>query len=165
MTRVGAKKPVVLLMIPFYLTDFPSLKDELKNVVVYLQPSSIQSVEILHLKACCGSRSGSAFIWLFLIRVLTGKCGSGFSSMKIYQNLHINLVSSLSKRPLYPRRYVFWPYTILFHEKIQRFFYFKVWLRPGTGSAWIRIVSVSWIPIQIRIEIKSWIWIPIENNV
>jgi hypothetical protein len=49
---------------------------------------------------------------------------SGSKSMEIDQNLQINLVSCLSNRVSYPRRYVFGPTTYfqyIFHVRIKLF--------------------------------------------
>jgi hypothetical protein len=74
------------------------------------------------------------------------ECGSGSRTMKIYQNLQINLVFCLSKRLLYLRMYVFRLITYfmnIFHVKIQLFCDFKVCPGSGSGSAWIRNVLAS----------------------
>jgi hypothetical protein len=44
--------------------------------------------------------------------------GSGYGSMEIYQNLQINLVSCLSKRLRYLRKYIRY-LKYIFHVKIQ----------------------------------------------
>jgi hypothetical protein len=128
---------------------------------------------------CCGSKSR---IWCFLDPWIPGwkntnprfgrtywECGSGSSSVEIYQNYLTNIVSCLSKKLLYLRWYVltFSLLSVYFSCKNSTFWDCKVGTRSGfgSGSARIRIGLGHWIRIRIYTAIKGWIRIHIKTNV
>ncbi len=91
---------------------------------------------------CCGS--GSALIWLSWIWIRVGNSDPDPGTWKLTQ-LTINMVSFLSKRLLYLRRYVFFLlityFNYIFHVKFPLF----VWPGSEFASAWIRIGLAPWI--------------------